>query len=63
MLPAHLHRPLDDYITFLPKVKIVRLKERGGLIRARLAGASTATGDMLVFLDSHCEVATGRVIM
>ncbi|XP_059479627.1 polypeptide N-acetylgalactosaminyltransferase 1 isoform X2 [Neocloeon triangulifer] len=54
-----LHGKLEYYIrTRLPsdKVKLVRLPERGGLIRARLAGARAASADVLIFLDSHCEV-------
>lgn len=34
---------------------------RLGLIRARLAGARLAKGDVLVFLDAHCEANTGWI--
>ena len=37
-------------------VRIVRSPERLGLIRAKVSGAKLATGDVLVFLDAHCEV-------
>ncbi len=43
-------------------VKIVREKERVGLIRARLSGARVARGDVLTYLDSHCECTTGGLL-
>ena len=37
----------------------MRAKERTGLIRARLLGAAHSTGEVLTYLDSHCECSPG----
>ncbi|TKR67126.1 hypothetical protein L596_023328 [Steinernema carpocapsae] len=37
-------------------IKMHRSEEREGLIKAKVNAARLASGDVLVFLDSHCEV-------
>ncbi|CAB3261265.1 unnamed protein product [Arctia plantaginis] len=55
----HLMQQLDDYMSSLPKVRIVRATRREGLIRARLLGARFVTAPVLTYLDSHCECTEG----
>ncbi|MGH0137830.1 UNVERIFIED_CONTAM: hypothetical protein FKN15_038394 [Acipenser sinensis] len=55
----HLKQPLEEYISSLRKVRLVRARKREGLVRARLLGASIASGDVLTFLDCHCESHEG----
>lgn len=53
----HLKDRLDRYIEqFNGKVRLVRNSEREGLIRTRSIGAQHAIGDVVIFLDAHCEV-------
>jgi polypeptide N-acetylgalactosaminyltransferase len=52
-----LYEPLERNIKkHLPKVKLIHLPKRSGLIKARIVGAEASTGDVLIFLDSHIEV-------
>lgn len=51
----HLKVALEEYMVRLPKVRILRTKKREGLIRTRLLGAAAAKGEVITFLDSHCE--------
>nr|CAD7403303.1 unnamed protein product [Timema cristinae] len=52
-----LKTKLENYITkFDGKVRLVRNKEREGLIRTRSFGAQEARGEVILFLDAHCEV-------
>lgn len=55
----YLKQPVDEYMTKFPKVKVIHLKERHGLVRARMVGAAMAKAQVLTFLDSHIECTVG----
>ena len=58
---AHLHEQLSIYMKAFSMVKIVRMPERVGLIRARLAGLPESTAEVVTYLDSHCECTNGKL--
>lgn len=51
----HLKEQLEVFVQQFQIVRVVRQPERKGLITARLLGASVARGEVLTFLDAHCE--------
>lgn len=56
---GQLKSALSEYIARLEGVKLLRSNKRLGAIRARMLGATRATGEVLVFMDSHCECHPG----
>ncbi|KAF5292232.1 hypothetical protein FQA39_LY14047 [Lamprigera yunnana] len=56
----HLGKKLEQYVKKLPvPVYVYRTEKRSGLIRARLLGAQHVTGQVITFLDAHCECTEG----
>uniref|UniRef100_A0A4W4EL31 Polypeptide N-acetylgalactosaminyltransferase n=1 Tax=Electrophorus electricus TaxID=8005 RepID=A0A4W4EL31_ELEEL len=58
---GYLKARLEEYISNLERVRLIRTNRREGLVRARLIGATFATGDVLTFLDCHCECVPGWI--
>lgn len=55
-----LKRPLESYVKKLKvPVHVIRMEQRSGLIRARLRGAAVSKGQVITFLDAHCECTVG----
>ncbi|XP_055921703.1 polypeptide N-acetylgalactosaminyltransferase 5 isoform X1 [Eupeodes corollae] len=56
----YLGKKLEDYVATLPvRTFVLRTEKRSGLIRARLLGAKHVTGEVITFLDAHCECTEG----
>ncbi|XP_065340037.1 polypeptide N-acetylgalactosaminyltransferase 5 isoform X1 [Cloeon dipterum] len=56
----HLGSQLEEYCKTLPvPVHVFRMPQRSGLIRARLLGAKHVKGQVITFLDAHCECTEG----
>lgn len=58
-LKTNLDEAVQVFNSFRNIVRLFQNVERMGLIQSRLSGASLASGDVLVFLDAHCECARG----
>ncbi|OWK09875.1 hypothetical protein Celaphus_00006389 [Cervus elaphus hippelaphus] len=55
-----LKRPLESYVKKLKvPVHIIQMEQRSGLIRTRLRGAAVSQGEVITFLDVHCECTVG----
>ncbi|XP_057596327.1 polypeptide N-acetylgalactosaminyltransferase 15 isoform X1 [Hippopotamus amphibius kiboko] len=56
---GQLKSALSEYVARLEGVKLLRSNRRLGATRARMLGAARAAGDVLVFMDAHCECHPG----
>ncbi|XP_078715155.1 polypeptide N-acetylgalactosaminyltransferase 3-like [Lampetra fluviatilis] len=56
----HLGARLEEHVSHLGGlVRVLRQQPRRGLTAARLLGSRKARGDVLTFLDAHCECFSG----
>ncbi|KAM6223280.1 polypeptide N-acetylgalactosaminyltransferase 15 [Rhynchocyon petersi] len=51
--------PLSEHVARLEGVTLLRSNKRLDTIQGQMLGATRATGDVLVFMDSHCECLPG----
>lgn len=53
-------KKLENYVATFPVLtKVMRTGNRSGLIKARLLGAKHVRGEVITFLDAHCECTDG----
>lgn len=56
----YLGKELEEHVAHFPvPVHVLRTHKRSGLIRARLIGAKQVKGQIITFLDAHCECTEG----
>ncbi|XP_019905762.2 polypeptide N-acetylgalactosaminyltransferase 15 isoform X2 [Esox lucius] len=56
---GHLKSVLSEYVSRLRVVRLIRSTRRLGVAGCRSLGAARALGEVLVFMDSHCECHSG----
>lgn len=56
---GHLKSVLSEYVAHLDGVRLIRSTKRLGVAGCRTLGAARAAGEVLVFMDSHCECQKG----
>ncbi|XP_004704068.1 polypeptide N-acetylgalactosaminyltransferase 15 isoform X1 [Echinops telfairi] len=56
---GQLKSALGEQVARLEGVRLLRSSKRLGATQGRMLGATRATGDVLVFMDSHCECQPG----
>ena len=57
----HLKYRLDFYISFLPKVRIIRIKKSIGKMAALQEAVNVMKSKYFAVIDSHCEVHEGTI--